>query len=116
MSCAEKIMVDETIPDRLFQIMLKHGIPEQKVRTKMGQIGGVTKQAVSSWYSEASSDPKAKIIAAIADYCGADLMWVITGVEATKKITGYVTVEIPAIEIPAQTIKIRINVDTGEDS
>lgn len=113
-----------TIPDRVKQVVLEAGIPENQMRKKIAFICGISPQAVTQWFSGSTKAPAADHLASIAAYFEADLMWVIKGVPngptlvrqlreremgriKAESLTGRIA---PAkvIPLPEQTLRSRI--------
>lgn len=103
-------MSQSPIVERLLKIMLeKTGLPKRKVRERMAEIAGITTQAISMWYTPPHNTPKPEVIALLADYCDADLYWVILGKRAHTPTTRYVEVV-----VPEHTMSVRVDFSKGD--
>lgn len=68
-----------TIADRLEYVMHQKGYSSAELRPKMGELCGISRQAISKWFGGGTNAPQAVHIEKIGTHCNADLAWIITG-------------------------------------
>ncbi len=78
-----------TIADRLEYVMHQKGYSSAELRPKMGELCGISRQAISKWFGGGTNAPLAVHIEKIGTHCNGNLAWIITGkgdpFEATRE-------------------------------
>jgi len=69
---------------RIKELIESKGVQPDQVRKKIIEITGVSKQALTGWFTGNITSPRVEYIIAVADYYDADLIWILTGKEAAK--------------------------------
>jgi len=72
------------ITQRIEQLILEHGVPPDKVRSKITEITGLSKQALSKWFNGDTATPTVDHIKAITDHFHADPVWLLWGETSTQ--------------------------------